>query len=114
MNIAANFDAGFVTKLQQRDPDACTFLVSSLNPVLDARLRYNLRDAGAREDARNETWYRVFCLVDRGRVREPEQLGSFVRGVCDRVTQENRRKARTTEPLLSAALEPVGRMSTSC
>jgi len=109
MNIAANFDAGFVTKLQQRDPDACTFLVSSLNPVLDARLRYNLRDAGAREDARNETWYRVFCLVDRGRVREPEQLGSFVRGVCDRVTQENRRKARTTEPLLSAALEPVDR-----
>jgi RNA polymerase sigma-70 factor (ECF subfamily) len=58
-----------------------------------------LRDQGAIEDIRNETFYRVFCMVDRGRVREPEQFGSFVRGVCDRVAQETCRKVRATEPL---------------
>jgi RNA polymerase sigma-70 factor (ECF subfamily) len=100
------FDADFLTRLKQRDPDTCTFLVSSLTPVLEARLRYKLRDYGAIEDIRNETFYRVFRLVDRGRVREPEQFGSFVRGVCDRVAQESRRKARTTEPLPRAGIEP--------
>src|SRR5450755_2041896 len=101
-----NFDAGFVTRLKQRDPDTCTFLVSSLTPVLEARLRYRLRDHGAIEDIRNETFYRVFCLVDGGRVRQPEQFGSFVRGVCDRVAQESRRKTRSAETLHGANMEP--------
>jgi len=104
-----NFDAGFVTRLKQRDPDTCTFLVSSLTPVLEARLRYKLRDHGAIEDIRNETFYRVFCLVDRGRVRQPEQLGSLVRGVCDRVAQESCRKARATESLPGAGMETPDR-----
>jgi RNA polymerase sigma-70 factor, ECF subfamily len=94
-----NFDAGFLTRLKQRDPDTCTFLVSSLTPVLEARLRYRLYDHNAIEDIRNETFCRVFCLVDGGRVREPEQFSSFVRGVCDRVAQESRRKTHVTEAL---------------
>jgi RNA polymerase sigma-70 factor (ECF subfamily) len=109
MNVPMDFDAGFVTRLQQRDPEACTSLITALTPVLDARLRYRHRDPSVREDVRNETWYRVFCLLDRGRVREPAQLGSFVRGVCDRVAQETRRKARVTEPLDCIAMEPADR-----
>ncbi|MGO4882230.1 MAG: RNA polymerase sigma factor [Bryobacteraceae bacterium] len=101
-----NFDAGFLTRLQQRDPEACTFLVSSLTPALEARLRCKLRDYGAIEDIRNETFYRVFCLVDGGRIRTPEQLGSFVRGVCDRVAQESRRKRHATEFLHDTVFEP--------
>jgi RNA polymerase sigma factor (sigma-70 family) len=97
--IAMNFDAGFLARLKQRDPDTCTFLVSSLTPVLEARLRYKLRDHGAIEDIRNETFCRVLGLVDGGRVRQPEQFGSFVRGVCDRVAQESGRKTHATEAL---------------
>ena len=104
-----NFDAAFLSRLRQRDPDTCTFLVSSLTPVLEARLRYKLRDQGAIEDIRNETFCRVFSLVDGGRVRQPEQFGSFVRGVCDWVAQETRRKVRTTEPLPGAGMEPPDR-----
>jgi RNA polymerase sigma factor (sigma-70 family) len=66
---------------------------------VEARLRYQLREHAAIEDVRNETLYRVFRLVDEGRVREPEKLDSFARGVCDRVAQESRRKSRRTEPL---------------
>jgi RNA polymerase sigma-70 factor (ECF subfamily) len=101
-----SFDAAFLTRLKQRDPEACAFLVSSLTPVLEARLRYKLRDHGAIEDIRNETFCRVFCLVDGGRIRRPEQFGSFVRGVCDRVAQESRRTAHAAEPLPGAGMEP--------
>ena len=101
-----NFDAGFVTRLQQRDPDACNQFVRSLGPALEARLRCNSRAHESIEDIRNETFYRVFHLVDRGRVREPQMLGSFVRGVCDRVAQETRRKLRPCEPLDAGSLEP--------
>jgi|HubBroStandDraft_1064217.scaffolds.fasta_scaffold00079_22 RNA polymerase sigma-70 factor (ECF subfamily) len=104
-----NFDAEFVTRLQQRDPDTCTFLISSMTPLLEARLRYKLRDHGMIEDIRNETFYRVFRLVDRGRIRKPEQLGSFVRGVCDRVVHESCRKAHSVEPLPGAGFEPSDR-----
>jgi RNA polymerase sigma-70 factor (ECF subfamily) len=102
-----DFDAAFLTRLKQRDPDTCTFLVSSLTPVLEARLRYKLRNHDAIEDIRNETFYRVFQLVDGGRIREPEQLGSFVRGVCDRVVHESRRKNHHHEPLPAAGMEPA-------
>src|SRR5580704_213159 len=104
-----NFDASFVTRLQQRDPEACTFLVSNLTPVLEAKLRYKFRDHAVVDDNVNETFYRVFCLVDAGRVRQPEHLGWFVRGVCDRVAQEFRRKAGVTEPLPAGGLEPPDR-----
>jgi DNA-directed RNA polymerase specialized sigma24 family protein len=100
-----NFDAGFLSRLKQRDPDTCAFLVSSITPVLEARLRYKFRERGAIEDVRNETLYRVFRLVDDGRVREPGKLAAFARGVCDRVAQESRRKARPTEPLPGAGSE---------
>jgi len=102
-----DFDEVFLSRLRQRDPDACTFLVSSLTPVLEARLNYTLRDFAAVEDARNETLYRVFRMVDEGRVRKPEKLGSFARGVCDRVVQETRYKDRRTEPWPDAGMEPT-------
>lgn len=102
-----DFDAAFLTRLKQRDPDTCTFLVSTMSPVLEARLRYKLRNHDAIEDIRNETFYRVFRLVDGGRIREPEQLGSFVRGVCDRVAHESRRKNHYHEPLAAAVHEPA-------
>lgn len=104
-----NFDAGFLSRLKQRDPDTCGFLVSSLTPAIEARLRYKLRDYDAIEDIRNETFYRILCLVDDGRIRQPEQFGSFVYGVCDRVAQESRRKVHKTESLAGAGMEPPDR-----
>jgi RNA polymerase sigma-70 factor (ECF subfamily) len=101
-----NFDAGFVTRLKLRDAETCAFLVSIFSPVLEARLRYRFRNLGDIEDIRNETFCRVLRLVDGGCVRQPEQFGSLVRGVCDRVAQEFRRKNRITEPLQGPGLEP--------
>lgn len=104
-----NYDAAFLTRLKQRDPETCTILVTRLSPVLEARLRFKLRDHGSIEDIRNETFYRVFLLVDGGRVRQPEQLDSFVRGVCDRVAKESLRKSPVYESLPAGGLEPADR-----
>src|ERR1700693_2981528 len=104
--IAMNFDATFLTRLRQRDPEACAFLISSLTPMLEAKLRYKFRDHGTIEDIRNETFCRVFSLVDRGCVRQPERFGAFVWGVCDKVAQETYRKTRAAEPLPCAMEAP--------
>src|SRR5580658_1191940 len=101
-----NFDAGFLSRLKQRDPDTCAFLVSSFASLLQARLRYRLRNHGEIEDICSETFYRVFRLVDEGRIRQPEQFGSFVRGICDRVAQESRRKSGATESLTAGMDAP--------
>jgi len=103
-----NFDATFLTRLRQRDPEACAFLISSLTPMLEAKLRYKFRDHGTIEDIRNETFCRVFSLVDRGCVRQPERFGAFVWGVCDKVAQETYRKTRVAEPLPCAMEAPDG------
>ncbi len=102
-----NFDSEYLARLRRRDPETCTSFVSSLTPVLEARLRCKFRDHGSIEDVRNETFYRVFRLVDGEKVREPAQLGSFVRGVCDRVAHETRRHNGSIEPLQDGGAEPV-------
>jgi RNA polymerase sigma-70 factor (ECF subfamily) len=94
-----NFNADYLARLKQRDPNTCKSFVASLTPVLESRLRCKFRDHGSIEDLRNETFYRVFTLVDGGRVRAPEQFGAFVRGVCDRVALESRRKGKHNETL---------------
>jgi DNA-directed RNA polymerase specialized sigma24 family protein len=103
------FDTGFIIKLKQRDPEACTLLVTSLTPMLEGRLRLKRCDYGSIEDICNETFYRVFRLIDGDRVRKPEHLGSFVCGVCDRVAHESRRKTCSMEPLPGSGMEPPDR-----
>jgi len=102
------FNADYLTRLRERDADTCTSFVSSLTPVIEGRLRFRIRDRDLIEDDRNETFYRVFRLVDDERVRKPAHLGSFVWGVCDRVAHESHRRTRCTEPLLEGGNEPAG------
>jgi DNA-directed RNA polymerase specialized sigma24 family protein len=93
------FDADFLARLKQRDPATCTWFIFTFTPILEAMLRYKLRDHAAIEDVRSETFCRVLELVDGDRVREPERFGGFVRGVCSRVTQEAIRRIGPGAPL---------------
>jgi len=102
-----HFNADYLTRLRKRDPETCAAFITSLTPVIEARLRYRFRDHHAIEDVRNETFCRVFRLLDDERVREPARLGAFVWGVCDRVALECHRKERVTEPLPEEESEPV-------
>ena len=86
------YDDEFLAKLRRRDPATCTWFVYTFTPILEAKLRYKLRDLSMIEDLRNDTFCRVLTLVDKDRVRDPAQFGSFVRGVCDNVIFEHIRK----------------------
>jgi RNA polymerase sigma-70 factor (ECF subfamily) len=101
-----NFDSEYLARLRRRDPETCTSFVSSLTPVLEGRLRCKFFAYGSIEDVRNETFCRVFIMVDRQQVRKPAQLGSFVRGVCDRVALEVRRQNRLIDPWPEDGSEP--------
>ena len=89
---AMTFDAEFLARLRRREPAASTWFVYTFTPILEAKLRYKLRDQTMVEDLRNDTFCRVLTLVDQNRVRDPAQFGSFVRGVCDNVIFEHIRK----------------------
>lgn len=102
------YDAGFLARLRQRDPATCTWFVFTFTPILEAKLRYLFRDRGVIEDLINETFYRVLAQVDKEKVRDPAQFGSFVRGVCERVALEDLRKGRLTESW-PEGFEPLSR-----
>jgi RNA polymerase sigma-70 factor (ECF subfamily) len=93
------FDADFLARLKQRDPATCASFIFTYTPILEAMLRYKLRDRAAIEDVRNGTFCRVFELVDGDRVRESERFGRFVSGVCSRVAKEYIRGTSSCAPL---------------
>ena len=82
------FDADFLARLKRRDSTTWTWFIFTFTPILDATLRYKLRDQAAIEDVRDETFCRVLQLVDRDRVREPERFGGFVRGISKNTANE--------------------------
>lgn len=90
------YDADFLARLRQRDPATCTCFVFAFTPILEAKLRYKFRDHATIEDLRNETFYRVLIQVDKNRVRDAAQFGSFVRGVCENVAHEHIRRTYST------------------
>jgi RNA polymerase sigma factor (sigma-70 family) len=91
------YNADFLAKLRQRDPATCTWFVFTFTPILETKLRYRFRDREMIEDLVNETFYRVLVQVDKDGIRDPAQFGSFVRGVCENVSLEQMRRARSTE-----------------
>jgi RNA polymerase sigma-70 factor, ECF subfamily len=105
------YDAAFLARLRRRDPATCTWFIFSFTPILEAMLRYRLRDLGAIEDLRNETFCRVFTLVDRDRVRDPAAFRQFVRGVCEMVVREHFHQDSRVQPLSDGFEAPDGRQS---
>jgi RNA polymerase sigma-70 factor (ECF subfamily) len=71
-------------------------------------LLYGLRhlgNAAAAEDLAQEALVTVLLALREGKLREPEQLASFVLGTCRTLASSQRRKSARREALL--ALEPL-------
>jgi RNA polymerase sigma factor (sigma-70 family) len=90
------FDLDFLARLRHRDSAACAAFVFFFTPILEALLRYKINDQAIVEDLRNETLLRALIQVDKDRIRDPKQFGSFVRGICDNVIFEYLRKRKTS------------------
>jgi RNA polymerase sigma-70 factor (ECF subfamily) len=95
-----SFDAGYVDSLCAGDRQTQEHFVGYFTELLQLKLRSRLQSPHAIEDVRQETFARVFSVLQKnGGLRQPESLGAFVNMVCNHVLSEHYRSAIGSESL---------------
>lgn len=97
----AAFDARYLERLQASDVRTEQHFVGYFSELIRLKLRSRLNSPEAIEDARQETFVRVFALIrSRDGIRQPERLGALVNSVCNNVLLEHyRSKSRLEAPM---------------
>jgi RNA polymerase sigma-70 factor (ECF subfamily) len=99
------FDSEYLERLRSGDFRTQEHFVSYFSELLQLKLRSRLRSSHDIEDARQETFARVFAALRKEQgIREPERIGPFVNAVCANVLRE-RYRIPTSEPLEEKAAE---------
>src|ERR1019366_4764709 len=87
------FDAAYVDRLTQGDPDTELHFSSYFGRLLTSKLRVRRIAPQMAEDVRQETFLRVLRCLRRGQgVTQPEAFGAFVSAVCNNVLLETLNK----------------------
>ena len=94
-----SFDANYVSNLCAGDPPTQEHFVGYFSELLQLKLRSRLNSPHAIEDVRQETFARVFAVLRKDGLREPERLGAFVNTVCSHVLSEHYRSSGGSESL---------------
>jgi RNA polymerase sigma-70 factor (ECF subfamily) len=94
-----SFDAGYVARLCAGDSETQEHFVTYFSGLIQVKLRSRLRSLHAIEDVRQETFARVFAVLGRDGLRQPERLGPFVNTVCNHVLLEHFRLSRRSQSL---------------
>ncbi|MGH9645033.1 MAG: RNA polymerase sigma factor [Terriglobales bacterium] len=89
------FNEEYVRKLAEHDPVVQRHFIEFFGSVLRVKLRAKLRSPQLVEDARQETFLRVFQAVQKGdgAIRNPGSLPAFVNAICNNVVFESLRGA---------------------
>ncbi len=100
------FDGEYVARL--RDGDAATqrHFTSYFGDLLRIKLSGRVRSRTLVEDARQETFLRVFAALRQGKLQQPERLGAFVNSICNNVTLELFRSEGRHTPIEDDTPEP--------
>ena len=94
------FDADYVRRLTQGEPDIEAHFIRYFGVLLSGKLRMRLRSPGLVEDAKQETFMRVFAtLRQKGGLATPEGLGAFVNAVANNVLFETYRAQSRHAPV---------------
>ena len=102
------FDQDYVNRLTQGDADTETHFTNYFGALLLIKLRGRLRSPQLVEDARQETFLRVFnVLRNKGGIQHPERLGAFVNAVCENVLSEFFRAGSRFQQVPENAVEPA-------
>lgn len=101
------FDANYVERLKQGDPEVQANFTRYFGDLLVIKLRARLRSPQLIEDIRQETFLRVFMILRRNGIQQPERLGAFVNSVCNNVTLEFLRSEGRTLPMPGNAPDPI-------
>ena len=94
-----SFDAKYVSNLCAGDPPTQEHFVGYFSELLQLKLRSRLNSPHAIEDVRQETFARVFSVLRKDGLRQPERLGAFVNTVCSHVLSEHYRSSGGSESL---------------
>jgi RNA polymerase sigma-70 factor, ECF subfamily len=102
-----SFDGEYLARF--RDGDAATqrHFTSYFGDLLRIKLGARVRSAALVEDARQETFLRVFAALRQGKLQQPERLGAFVNSVCNNVILEMFRAEGRHAPLEKDTPEPL-------
>jgi RNA polymerase sigma-70 factor, ECF subfamily len=93
------FDHAYVERLRMGELRTMEHFVSYFSDLLQLKLRSRLHSPQAIEDARQETFTRVFAALRDDKIRQPERLGSYVFSICQNVLLEGHRSAQRDIPL---------------
>jgi RNA polymerase sigma-70 factor (ECF subfamily) len=95
-----SFDDHYVRRLIAEDPETERHFTEYFSELLSSKLRARLRSPELVEDARQETFLRVFTtLKKKGDLEDPGSLGAFVNAVCNNVLLEIFRSSTRTTAL---------------
>jgi RNA polymerase sigma-70 factor, ECF subfamily len=102
------FDAAYVDRLTQGDPETELHFSSYFGRLLTSKLRVRRITPQMAEDVRQETFLRVLRTLRQGHgVTQPEAFGAFVSAVCNNVLLETFGKESKHPPIPENAPEPA-------
>jgi RNA polymerase sigma-70 factor (ECF subfamily) len=93
------FDASYISNLCAGDPPTQEHFFGYFSELIQLKLRSRLQSPHAIEDVRQETFARVFSVLRKDGLRQPERLGAFVNTVCSHVLSEHYRSTSGGESL---------------
>jgi RNA polymerase sigma-70 factor (ECF subfamily) len=93
------FDRSYLERLVAGDPGTEDHFTQYFGALLSMKLRLRLRTPALVEDAKQETFLRVFTALRKNGLQSPGALGSFVNSVCNNVVFELYRSHARTTPL---------------
>ena len=102
------FDAAYISRLTQGDPDTELHFSSYFGRLLTSKLRVRRIAPQMAEDIRQETFLRVLRTLRQGHgVTQPEAFGAFVSAVCNNVLLETLGKEARHPAVPDNAPEPA-------
>lgn len=100
------FDADYVQRLRNGDPESEQHFVGYFRQLLRIKLRARYLPADVIDDIQQETFARFFrALRKEGAIHHPERIGSYVNSVCNFVLQEHYRDQGKHQPAEDADTE---------
>jgi len=92
-----NFDAKYLERLRNGDDDTTNHFVRYCSELITKRLRSPNHSPSLIDDVKQETLLRLWSAIHEGKVRETQDFGAFVSGVCQNVLREAYRNRRSTQ-----------------
>ncbi len=87
------FDEAYLQRLCASDFRTEEHFVTYFSELIRLKLRSRLRSPQAIEDVRQETFARIFAMIRREGIRQPDRLGALVNAVCNNVLLEHYRSS---------------------